>query len=190
MAKSRKSTSKKSKPQLKIRPKVKTSKKSSSISPVPQKMTSEKYMVKSVGLFRLMNVISILLFTYFLVYLHKLESTGCECAKNWRRDYIMAYCVFSICVLILNFVIVGNLTSEKIRLLRLISLATFVLNILFVIFTFQYVHSLKRTKCQCSENLARTIMYIVAFIDAVIYAIVGIFILMMIILMAFNKIAK
>jgi hypothetical protein len=126
--------------------------------------------IKSVLIFIMLLTIG--LYSYMLNYIFKLESTGCECAKDWRRDYIqyylmllIVYVVVQICVLTM-----GDLAAV-IRMNMHLTAIMLVLGILFVVFTLQYVHRLKKIKCKCSEDTARNVLQLVAIIDAVIFSI-------------------
>ena len=50
----------------------------------------------------LLSVVNIALNACILYYLQNLERIGCICAMNYKRDYIYAYTIFSICFDIIN----------------------------------------------------------------------------------------
>ena len=131
------------------------------------------------GIYTISSFISILLFAYILNFLIKLESTGCECAKDWRRQYIMFYMAY---MLLFTFTSLLVLFAKKphpmlVRLHAILSPLSIFLGILFIVFTFQYVHRLREEKCVCSEDLGRSILTLVAAIDAAVFAVVGLIIL-------------
>jgi apolipoprotein N-acyltransferase len=101
-------------------------------------------------------------------YLFQLERTGCNCAMDYKRTYILTYLVINALFVILNlFTNVFKYTSNnKISsfLMSIYSLGGIV-NISFII---QYVNMLKAKKCECSESIYRDLMYIVAVIDALV----------------------
>lgn len=131
------------------------------------------------GIHKLAAIITIILFVYLLMFLVKLERTGCECAKDWRRDYIIFYCVYVIVIAISQFFMQW---SNRMQLA--VAPLTFAFGIFFVVFTLQYVHRLKREKCSCSDEVGRVVLYLVAAIDAVVFAIIGVLLVMNAILMA------
>lgn len=120
------------------------------------------------GILRVAGIVSILLFAYIVTFLIKLERTGCKCAMDWRRTYILWYCVYTVA---LATMVIFNPHNTSISLA--LAPITFILGILFIVFTFQYVHKLKNEKCACSDDLARTIMYLIAIIDASVFAVIG-----------------
>lgn len=124
------------------------------------------------GVYKLASLISIVLFAYLLTFLYKLEKTGCECAKDWRRTFIIGYCIYTILLAAAQFF---NMNYRGITFM--LAPISFALSIMFIVFTLQYVHRLKREKCSCSDEMGRAVLYIVAAIDASVFAIVGLMII-------------
>jgi hypothetical protein len=112
----------------------------------------------------------IALYIVFLVYLHKLEKIGCDCALNWRRNYIIAFIVFS---LTWN---VATMFSPSLRYNLLIAIIVFALALMFLIVTIQYVNKLKKDKCECSKDLTREIMLYYSWIILIVSLIIAAFI--------------
>lgn len=108
-------------------------------------------------------ILAVVINVYILVYLFHLEKVGCQCAMNWRRNYIMFFVGLSLVLAILSLVKVDLLTSSL--LMTLFS----ALSIANVVFILQYVHMLKKEQCQCSESLAREIMQVIAVLYAFFY---------------------
>lgn len=104
-------------------------------------------------------------FVWFLVYLTKLEKIGCECALTWKRKFIMAYFFFALTINIVLLVIPGLGTS------LILSGLVVVFAFAFLIVTIQYVTELKRKKCECSEDFARTVLFYYAIVSAITFAI-------------------
>jgi hypothetical protein len=96
-------------------------------------------------------------------YLIKLESIGCKCAMDWRRQYIIFYFVISILYMLSAFFI----KRESIPILQTLMV---VLGLANVVFTLQYVNKLKKEKCECSESIYRDVLGIVSIFNAVIYS--------------------
>jgi hypothetical protein len=116
------------------------------------------------------NVILLLFAIFFVVvqlliinYLFKLEKTGCKCALDWRRNFILFFMV----VAVVNLLVTSFLTHEQIPLVQ--TLVT-VLGLVNVIVTLQYVNKLKTEKCECSASIYREIMMYVAIFDAIVYS--------------------
>lgn len=136
------------------------------------------------GIYLLSSIISLLLFAYILNFLIKLESSGCECARDWRRTYILSYMAFMVIHTCLAAYVTLMMPSPwLIKLYASLAPATLFFGILFVVFTFQYVHRLEKEKCGCSRTLGRAIMTLVAAIDAAVFAVIGLLILASIISM-------
>ncbi len=121
-----------------------------------------------------------LLFAYILNFLFKLESTGCECAMDWRRNYIMFYMAYMLLFTVTSLLMLfaKKPPSRMLRKLHaILSPVSILLGILFIVFTFQYVHRLHKEKCGCSEDMGRTVLTLVAAIDAAVFAVMGLVIL-------------
>ena len=133
------------------------------------------------GVYILSSVIGVLLFSYILTYLKKLETIGCKCALDWKRNYIIFYCIFTISISLIDLFLLVTRKTQLMNLMMIMVPINIVLSILFVVTTLQYTHRLKREKCNCSEDLGRTIMYIVALVDAAVFAVAFLMILISII---------
>lgn len=128
------------------------------------------------GIYTLSSVISLLLYAYILTFLHKLEASGCACAMDWRRNYALGYMSYMIaytCLTLYNALQPTKKPSALTAVASFLAPLNLVLGILFVVFTFQYVHRLEKEKCQCSRTLGRAIMTLVAAIDAAVFALLG-----------------
>ena len=100
---------------------------------------------------------------FIINYLLKLEKIGCECAMDWRRNFLIMFFIISVLYIIL-------LPVVSMEVLPYIQAVYSVLGILNVVFVIQYVYRLKKEKCACSEALMREVMLVMAIIDAVIYS--------------------
>ena len=122
-----------------------------------------------------MIVLAIVVLTFLAIsfnYIRKLEETGCECAKDWKRDYIFWYLIISIFFWVLYIVLLafgdewGIMTSLPMIVFRtLFILAT----IAFIVISLLYVHHLKVEKCKCSESSGRVVLQIVTWYHVVIW---------------------
>jgi len=144
------------------------------------------------GIYALSSFISLLLFAYILNFLVKLESTGCECAMDWRRTYIMFYMSYMLLFNIASLTMLFSKNPPPVlrRIYAVFSPLSIILGILFVVFTFQYVHRLRKEKCACSEELGRTILTLVAAIDAAVFAVIGLIMLFSLIGLMFGLTRK
>lgn len=106
--------------------------------------------------------IAVVINLLILNYLLKLEKIGCECAMDWKRNYIMFFTVLSILYLMIAPVI----SESAMPFVQTVFIVLAVMNMVYVV---QYVHRLKKTKCECSESIIREVMFIVAIINAILY---------------------
>ena len=116
-------------------------------------------------------IFSILIFSIQILiinYLFQLEKIGCDCAMDYKRNYILSYLVINTLFITLHFFTdVFKYTSNNNLSSFLMSIYSVggIVNISFII---QYVNMLKAKKCECSESIYREIMYISAIIDALV----------------------
>jgi hypothetical protein len=101
---------------------------------------------------------SFVIYVIFLVYLNKLEKTGCDCALNWKRNYMIAFIVFS---MTWN---VANIFAPSLRKNGILAIIAVALSLMFIVVTIQYVNKLKDDKCDCSKEFTRTILYYYAWV--------------------------
>lgn len=111
----------------------------------------------------LFGIIFIIIQGLIVNYLVQLEKLGCQCAMDWRRQFIIFYLVLSIVYTLTTFFI----DPASLPLLQTIIV---VLGIVNVIYTLQYVNKLKKIKCECSESVYRDVMTFIAIFNAILYA--------------------
>lgn len=109
------------------------------------------------------SVFIIALYIVFLVYLFKLEKIGCDCALNWRRNYMITFMIFALST---NFI---SIIVPSLRLNVVFVIISAVLSLMFLIVTIQYVQKLKSDKCDCSKDLTREIMFYYSWIMLVLF---------------------
>lgn len=107
----------------------------------------------------------IALYIAFLVYLFKLEKIGCNCALNWRRNYMIVFMIFALST---NFL---SLIVPSIKFNVVLASISAILSLMFLIVSIQYVQKLKDDKCECSKDLTREIMYYYSWIMLVLFLI-------------------
>ena len=113
-----------------------------------------------------MLTISIFLAILIIYYLKRLETIKCNCALNFKRNYILGFTSLSLILSISNLLFKDYKTFFKLKLF--IYIPWLIASITNIIFTIQYVNELKKTKCECSESLYRELMFILAIINAVL----------------------
>jgi len=106
----------------------------------------------------------------------KLEKTGCECSKDWRRSFIQFFVVFNMLVLVASIVLLFVKGVTIIDAVPVIAFCSSIFTACFVVFAIQYVHRLKSEKCVCSEDTRRNVMYIWAITQGILM-IIGLLIL-------------
>ena len=105
-------------------------------------------------------------------YLFDLEKDNCECAiMDYRRKYIIGYSLYAIIAAGLGILGLGKyikrtFIGSNTVVLSLFSATVLVASILNVVFVFQYVDSLKKMSCQCSESQYKTLMQVIAGFQA------------------------
>jgi hypothetical protein len=117
-------------------------------------------------------ILFLILYIFVYIWIVKLEQTGCECSKDWRRGFIKVFAIVIIVMILLKMFV--NVHDA-------IMTVYFIASLVFIISVFQYIHELKRIKCECSEAKTRDILEIVNYIQlgllalvAVVFIIVGI----------------
>ena len=114
------------------------------------------------------SVVIVLFYLYILHYINKLESTGCACSENWKREYIKWYFI----VLLLMFFIPNILLllfPKLITILKFINIILFIITAISIFIIYQYIRELKEKKCICSEDDARTTLEIYNYIMIFIF---------------------
>lgn len=104
------------------------------------------------------------LYIAFLMYLGKLEQTGCECALNWRRNFIIAFILVA-----LVWTVGTSLTTSFNNVYIAMLLTAF--RLAFIVIAIQYINQLKKDKCECSQHLTREILYYYVWVAVVLTAI-------------------
>lgn len=85
---------------------------------------------------------------------------------NYKRDYIYAYTIFSICYDIINAGTQGKISKylEDKKSGIYIALILVLAGIINLVFTFQYILDIKKDNCNCSESVFREMMFALAII--------------------------
>lgn len=97
-----------------------------------------------------------ILYTFVFIYIRDLEKTGCECAIDWKSDFILVYiCIFLPIACWNAFAPFSYTVGAFIG----------VLTLAFIIIVLIYIHDLKKKKCECSESKVRDVLEIVNYIQ-------------------------
>jgi hypothetical protein len=103
----------------------------------------------------------VLFAAWLLVYLYRLESIGCACAKDQRRWMIIWWLILSSILNVLLTTVQG--------IPRYLSLVVMIpLQGIFAVVIIQYVRKLKKDKCDCSAGLERDILFLVGVVDLLV----------------------
>lgn len=121
----------------------------------------------------LIFILLILIYTYIL----KLEGIGCKCSEHPNRDFIKSYTIIAIAFLLLTSFVsmqdVNDNFGETIAiLLSVVTLVFYIIFIIYIYMTFEYVRFLINEKCRCSEDLRREIIMIGTMIELILFFIV------------------
>jgi hypothetical protein len=103
-----------------------------------------------------------------IYYLKNLETIGCKCALNFKHQYIFIFTCIALLIGVLN-ILFRSIHMFKMFML-IISIPYFIAAIVNLVFTIQYVDEMKQINCNCSESVYRTMMYILAIINACVWS--------------------
>ena len=112
--------------------------------------------------------IGVTLSSLIIYYLNNLKTIGCECALNFKRDYIMYYSMVNILFNVVSFG-VPTILIYYIRypILYSVPAVLFAAAIVNMVFIFQYVEEMKKINCECSESVYRDMMFVLAILQAI-----------------------
>ena len=104
------------------------------------------------------------LYTWFLVYLFKLSDKKCTCALTWHRKALIALIIIMIvCNIFMKFSSSGG---------GLVQLMAGIAFLLYLIISLVYIFNLKKIKCDCSKDSARTTMEVLNWL-AISFTVLG-----------------
>lgn len=102
-----------------------------------------------------------------IYYLKNLETIGCKCALNFKHHYIFIFTCIVLSLGLLN-VFFSEFRMFKI-IMAIIAIPYVIAAIVNLVFTIQYVDEMAKINCDCSESVFRTMMYILAIINACVW---------------------
>jgi len=124
----------------------------------------------------ILNLLIFILLLIILTYVYKLETIGCECASHPNREFIKSYTIISLVFLLMTSFIsitdVHDNFGESVALLfSLFTVIFYVIFIVYIYLTFEYVRFLINEKCKCSEGLSRDIIMIGTMIELLLFVV-------------------
>ena len=119
-------------------------------------------------------LIIVIIYDYLLYWILKLENIGCECSKDWRRNFIMCWIIIYIFIMIFETFIKNKIMKNVLVFL------IFLFQIIFIIIVFQYVRKLKNEKCKCADGNERRVLEIFNYFQIFITLIALFFLLQVI----------
>lgn len=114
--------------------------------------------------------IGITLSSLIIYYLNNLKTIGCECALNFKRDYIMYYSIVNIVFNVVSFAVgIPNILNyyNRYPILYSVPAVLFAAAIVNMVFIFQYVEEMKKINCECSDSVYRDMMFVLAILQAI-----------------------
>jgi hypothetical protein len=109
-------------------------------------------------------LVNILFYGLALLWITRLESSGCECSRDWRRDY-MKY--FFLAVILFQAVLLTGVSKD---LIKLMGGPIGVASLVYLYVTITYVQGLRRSGCACAGGYQQTVLYWMAVIQAALLA--------------------
>ena len=102
-----------------------------------------------------------------IYYLKNLETIGCKCALNFKHHYIFIFTCIVLSLGLLN-VFFSEFRMFKI-IMSIVAIPYVIAAIVNIVFTIQYVDEMAKINCDCSESVFRTMMFILAIINACVW---------------------
>ena len=129
------------------------------------------------------SFLGIFLLLMIYTYIDKLEKTGCECSESPYRSFIKYFPLVAVVYLLLTMALssgaIVNLFGSSGSLVYMLIRAAFViLFFVFFIIVILYVRNLIVTKCECSEDIRREVMYLYAILEVVMLSLSVVLILL------------
>jgi len=120
---------------------------------------------KSKNLMKVLNVsgiIVIIIYIIILTYIFQLNSQLCQCASNWKKEFIRYYCFYAILKTII--IVYGFSSLHQNKIFNIYKYVDIILFISFVVITLIYINDLRKNKCLCSQSWKRKLALIYAWI--------------------------
>ena len=120
---------------------------------------------KSKNLMKVLNVsgiIVIIIYIIILTYIFQLNSQLCQCASNWKKEFIRYYCFYAILKTVI--IVYGFSSLYQNKIFNIYKYVDIILFISFVVITLTYINNLIKNKCLCSQSWKRKLALIYAWI--------------------------
>jgi hypothetical protein len=109
-------------------------------------------------------LVNILFYGLALLWVTNLESKGCECSKDWRRDY-MKY--FFLAVILFQALLLTGVSKD---LVKMMGAPIGIASLVYLYVTITYVQGLRKSACGCAGGYQQTVLYWMAVIQAALLA--------------------
>lgn len=114
-----------------------------------------------------MMAINIIIYVIILVYIFQMDSKLCQCASNWKREFIRYFSFYAILRTILAAIYSDSIYQKlsSTPSLMVFPILDAVLFLSFIIIILTYISELKKNKkCLCSKNWKREFMWVLGWI--------------------------
>ena len=105
-----------------------------------------------------------------MYYLYYLEKIDCKCSLTFQRNYIYYYTLIIFIINAITIFFQKTLREFSLAVLP-ISITLLIAGIINIIYTFEYVHDMKKQNCKCSESIIRDLMFIFAILQSFVISI-------------------
>lgn len=126
-----------------------------------------------------LNVVYAIFLTLVLLYIVRLQKTGCMCSKDWKREFLQYYLLVMIPI-----VLVVPFTGVPVWVVMLIN----IVNIAYLFIVFTYIRELKHKQCHCSAEPIRDVLEIVNYFQIAVLAFTFVATFAVMILLAVKKV--
>ena len=146
---------------------------------------------KSKNLMKVLNVsgiIVIIIYIIILTYIFQLNSQLCQCASNWKKEFIRYYCFYAILKTVI--IVYGFSSLYQNKIFNIYKYVDIILFISFVVITLTYINNLIKNKCLCSQSWKRKLALIYAWIGvgmSGLLLLLGTVLIFMIVVFAYYK---
>jgi len=120
-----------------------------------------------------MSLIGIFFMLLTYTYIDKLERTGCICSEDKYRSFIKGYSLFVVVYLFATMIIPPSVVANQfgdagLWAMMVIRPIFSLFNIAFIVLAIMYIRRLTLSKCKCSEDVSREVLYIYYLVEVVL----------------------
>lgn len=125
-----------------------------------------------------MTMVSLMINSYVLWYIFNLEKNNCNCSITAHSKFIKYYAYVSIACNVALLLLFFNDSQHYLRY-ETIYLAIFVpSSIIHAYVVYKYVKESEHEVCECTSQVERSLLYILAIFISIIYSFGGIFLVL------------